>query len=189
MVDTRGPASTWTRCSAASVVYHFPNYKQPSSPRGRGSSPTPAGTAMGAMLELDGALVATFPGVPHGMKVMFGHLGPLVRGTHGGPMSLALVVRWDGRVRTRRAGPGPSGRIGPPVAPLAGQGQVRLRITARAATPEEADKKIEPVAEEILSRWATITSGRLGDHRGRRCPAPEGEGRHPGPCRELHRAS
>src|SRR3712207_1485298 len=40
----------------------------------------------------------------------------------------------------------------PTVAPLAGQGKVRLRITARAATPEEAEKKIEPFAEEILSR-------------------------------------
>jgi nicotinamide-nucleotide amidase len=40
----------------------------------------------------------------------------------------------------------------PTVAPLAGQGKVRLRITTRAGTPEEAEKKIEPVAEEILFR-------------------------------------
>jgi nicotinamide-nucleotide amidase len=40
----------------------------------------------------------------------------------------------------------------PTVAPLASQGKVRLRVTARAATPEEAKEKIEPVAEEILAR-------------------------------------
>ena len=40
----------------------------------------------------------------------------------------------------------------PTVAPLAGQGKVRLRITTRAATTEEAEEKIAPVADEILSR-------------------------------------
>jgi nicotinamide-nucleotide amidase len=38
------------------------------------------------------------------------------------------------------------------VAPLAGQGKVRLRITTRAATQEEAEARIAPVEEEILSR-------------------------------------
>ncbi|MCA1688876.1 MAG: nicotinamide-nucleotide amidohydrolase family protein, partial [Actinobacteria bacterium] len=37
-------------------------------------------------------------------------------------------------------------------APLAGQGKVRLRITTRAATQEEAEEKIAPVEKEILSR-------------------------------------
>jgi len=40
----------------------------------------------------------------------------------------------------------------PTVAPLAGQGRVRLRITTRAATEEEALGKIRPVQEEILDR-------------------------------------
>jgi nicotinamide-nucleotide amidase len=40
----------------------------------------------------------------------------------------------------------------PTVAPLAGQGKVRLRITTRAATPEEAEKRIAPVEREILAR-------------------------------------
>jgi nicotinamide-nucleotide amidase len=40
----------------------------------------------------------------------------------------------------------------PTVAPLAGQGKVRLRITTRAATQEEAEERIAPVEREILSR-------------------------------------
>ena len=40
----------------------------------------------------------------------------------------------------------------PTVAPLAGQGKVRLRITTRAATEGEAEEKIAPVEKEILSR-------------------------------------
>ena len=40
------------------------NYKQALFPEGSKLIPNPVGTAMGAMLELDGALVATFPGVP-----------------------------------------------------------------------------------------------------------------------------
>ncbi len=44
----------------------------------------------------------------------------------------------------------------PTVAPLVGpgevgQGEVHLRLTTRAPTREEADKKMEPVAEEIFS--------------------------------------
>ena len=48
----------------------------------------------------------------------------------------------------------------PTVAPLAGEGKVRLRITTRAATPEEARKKMEPVEREILSRLGRYYFGR-----------------------------
>ena len=33
-----------------------------------------------------------------------------------------------------------------------GRGEVHLRVTTRASTREEAEGKIEPVAEEVLSR-------------------------------------
>src|ERR671915_775317 len=44
------------------------NYKQAIFPEGSELIPNPAGTAMGTLLDLDGALVATFPGVPGEMK-------------------------------------------------------------------------------------------------------------------------
>jgi nicotinamide-nucleotide amidase len=45
----------------------------------------------------------------------------------------------------------------PTVAPLVGpgeigRGEVHVRITTRASTREEAKERVEPVAEEILSR-------------------------------------
>ncbi|HET7271925.1 MAG TPA: nicotinamide-nucleotide amidohydrolase family protein, partial [Rubrobacter sp.] len=40
----------------------------------------------------------------------------------------------------------------PTVAPLAGQGKVRLRITTRAATEREAQEKIAPVEKEVIAR-------------------------------------
>jgi nicotinamide-nucleotide amidase len=47
----------------------------------------------------------------------------------------------------------------PTVAPLAGQGRVRLRITTRAATEEEAQEKITPVEREVISRLSDYYFG------------------------------
>ncbi len=130
------------------------NYKQALFPEGTRLIPNPLGTALGALLEVDGTLFATFPGVPSEMKNMFEEtLEPLVR------------ARSDGAIVSRTlwfAGIGESAlaeRVqdlldaqDPTVAPLAGQGKVRLRITARAATPEQAAQKMEPVEKEILGR-------------------------------------
>ena len=60
---------------------------------------------------------------------------------------------------------------------------MRLRITTRAATPEEAEERIAPVEKEILSRLGdyyfgeddeTLESavGRLLVERGRPSPSP-----------------
>ena len=134
------------------------NYKQALFPEGARLIPTPAGTAMGAMLELDGALVATLPGVPTEMKTMFEEtLEPLIRErTEGAIVSRTLWFVGMGESALAEKVQDLLDASDPTVAPLAGQGKVRLRITARAATPEEAQKKIEPVEEEIL--------GRLGDY-------------------------
>lgn len=130
------------------------NYKQALFPEGTTLIPNPRGTAMGALLEIDGTLFATMPGVPSEMKGMFEEtLAPLIRSRSDG--SIVSKTLWF-------AGLGESAlaeqvqdfldATDPTVAPLAGQGKVRLRITTRAATPEEAEKKIAPIAQEILSR-------------------------------------
>ncbi len=129
-------------------------YKQALFPEGSRLIANPLGTAMGAMLELDGALVATFPGVPSEMKAMFEEtLEPLVRErTEGAIVSRTLWFVGMGESALAEKVQDLLDASDPTVAPLAGQGKVRLRITARAATPEEAQEKIEPVAEEILAR-------------------------------------
>ncbi|HEX2729133.1 MAG TPA: competence/damage-inducible protein A, partial [Rubrobacteraceae bacterium] len=56
------------------------NYKQALFPEGTMLIPNPLGTAPGALLEVDGALFATLPGVPGEMKGMFTEtLAPLIR--------------------------------------------------------------------------------------------------------------
>ena len=130
------------------------NYKQAVFPEGTTLIPNPLGTAPGALLEVDGTLFATLPGVPPEMRRMFEEtLEPLIRARSDG--SIVSKTLWF-------AGIGESAlaeqvqdfldAADPTVAPLAGQGKVRLRITTRAATPEEAEEKIDPVAREILAR-------------------------------------
>ena len=130
------------------------NYKQALFPEGTQLIPNPLGTAMGALLEADGTLFATLPGVPLEMKRMFAEtLEPLIQARSDG--SIVSKTLWF-------AGIGESAlaervqdfldATDPTVAPLAGEGKVRLRVTTRAATQEEAEVKIAPVEKEILSR-------------------------------------
>jgi nicotinamide-nucleotide amidase len=130
------------------------NYKQALFPEGTRLIPNPLGTAMGALLDDDGTLFATLPGVPSEMKRMFEDtLEPLIRARSDG--SIVSKTLWF-------AGIGESAlaeqvqdfldATDPTVAPLAGQGKVRLRITTRAATQREAENKIVPVEQEILAR-------------------------------------
>ena len=137
------------------------NYKQAFFPEGADLIPNPLGTAMGALMELEGALVATFPGVPSEMKVMFEEtLAPLVKErTDGAITSRILHFTGIGESAIAEQVQDLLDASDPTVAPLASQGKVKLRITARGATPEEAEQKIEPVAEEILRRLADYYFG------------------------------
>lgn len=130
------------------------NYKQALFPEGSSLIPNPVGTAMGALLERNGTLFATLPGVPLEMERMFEEtLEPLIKErTEGTIVSRTLHFIGIGESALAEKVQDFLDASDPTVAPLAGQGKVRLRVTARAATPEEAEAKINPVAEEILSR-------------------------------------
>jgi nicotinamide-nucleotide amidase len=130
------------------------NYKQALFPEGTELIPNPLGTAMGALLEADGTLFATLPGVPSEMKRMFEDtLEPLIRDrSEGSIISKTLWFAGIGESALAEQVQDFLDAADPTVAPLAGQGKVRLRITTRAATQEEAEKKIAPVEREILSR-------------------------------------
>jgi nicotinamide-nucleotide amidase len=134
-------------------------YKQALFPEGSKLIANPLGTAMGALLELDGVLFATFPGVPSEMKRMFEDtLEPLIRKRSEGVI-VSLLLRFAGiseeelseKVRDLLDSSDPT--VAPLVGPgEVGRGEVQLRVTARGATRMEAKNKIKPVAEEILSR-------------------------------------
>ena len=130
------------------------NYKQALFPEGTELIPNPLGTAPGALVEWEGTLFATLPGVPSEMKRMFEEtLEPLIRErSDGSIVSKTLHFAGIGESALAEKVQDFLDASDPTVAPLAGQGRVRLRITTRAATEEEAHGKIEPVEREILDR-------------------------------------
>jgi nicotinamide-nucleotide amidase len=139
-------------------------YKQALFPEGSRLVANPSGTAMGALLELDGVLFATFPGVSAEMEGMFeGTLAPLIGERNEGAI-VSLVLRFAGiseeemseEIRDLLEASDPT--VAPLVGPgEVGRGEVHLRVTSRDLTRAKAEGKIEPVAEEILSR--------LGEYR------------------------
>src|SRR5215212_3420280 len=130
------------------------NYKQALFPEGTQLIPNPLGTAMGALLEADGTLFVTLPGVPPEMKRMFEEtLEPLIRArSEGSIISKTLWFAGIGESALAEKVQDFLDAEDPSVAPLAGQGKVRLRITTRAATQEEAEERMAPVEREILAR-------------------------------------
>jgi nicotinamide-nucleotide amidase len=130
------------------------NYKQALFPEETELIPNPLGTAMGALLEAEGTLFATLPGVPSEMRGMFEEtLQPLIRNrSDGSIISRTLWFAGIGESALAEKVQDFLDAADPTVAPLAGQGKVRLRITTRAATQEEAEDRIAPVEEEILVR-------------------------------------
>jgi competence/damage-inducible protein CinA-like protein len=130
------------------------NYKQALFPRGTELIPNPVGTAMGALVEWEGTLFATLPGVPTEMKSMFEEtLEPLIRARSvGSIVSKTLHFAGIGESALVEKVQEFLDATDPTVAPLAGQGKVRLRITTRAATDREAQEKIAPVEKEVIAR-------------------------------------
>ena len=130
------------------------NYKQALFPEGTALIPNPVGTAMGALVEWEGTLFATLPGVPVEMKSMFGEtLEPMIRArSDGSIVSKTLHFAGIGESALAEKVQDFLDANDPTVAPLAGQGRVRLRITTRANTEEEAQEKITPVVKELISR-------------------------------------
>jgi nicotinamide-nucleotide amidase len=133
-------------------------YEQAFFPEGSNLIPNPLGTAMGALLEADGTLFATFPGVPAEMKKMFEEtLEPLIKRQSAGVI-VSLTLRFAGISEEELADEVRDllKATDPVVAPLVGPGEVGvgevdLRVTTRAFTRDEAEKKIEPIVQEILS--------------------------------------
>lgn len=134
-------------------------YKQALFPEGSDLVANPLGTAMGALLELEGTLFTTLPGVPSEMKRMFEEtLEPLI-GKRSEGVIVSRLLRFAGiseeemseKVRDFLDSSDPT--VAPLVGPgEVGRGEVQLRVTARAPTRPEAEDKIGPVAEELLSR-------------------------------------
>lgn len=134
------------------------NMRQAQLPEGASAIPNPNGSAPGVRMELGGGVVYALPGVPHEMQAMVEQsVLPDLLARADAPA--AIVSRtlhtsgmWESAVAESLADlhnrltatPG-----APTLAWLAGKGQTRVRVTAKAETREAAQVLIEPVEAEI----------------------------------------
>jgi nicotinamide-nucleotide amidase len=133
------------------------NLRQADVPEGARYIRPDRGTAPGLAAELpDGARVYAVPGVPEEMvEMMEGTILPELASPSGGGVVRSRVLRCAGigeSALAERVDDLFSGSANPTIAFLASSGEVKVRITAKAATATEADELIEPVAEEVRRR-------------------------------------
>lgn len=130
------------------------NRKQSLQPQGAAILPNPLGTAPGMIWQpRAGLTIFTFPGVPREMYRMWRDTAiPFLKTQGYGQNPIySRSLRFFGVAESALAE-----KVNhlfdsnnPTVAPYAGKGQVRLRISARAANETAAKSLIEPIAREI----------------------------------------
>ena len=131
------------------------NLKQADLPSGA-TSIDPEGTAPGFFLEHDGCVLFCLPGVPWEMRAMLTKVVlPELRGRAGSAaiVTREILVMGLGESKTQeKIGDIVEEQTNPTIAYLAGKGQVRVRLAAKAATESEALALIGPVEDRIRER-------------------------------------
>lgn len=121
------------------------------------------GTAPGLVAERDGKRVYAVPGVPAEMEEMLlGAIVPELRELGGEVTIVSRVLRAVGLAEASVAELLEDlfeGQENPTVAYLASAGEVRVRLTAKAPTGEEAERLIAPVEREIRGRLGEAVYG------------------------------
>ncbi len=148
-----------------------PNLVQADLPEGAEPIDNPAGTAPGIRMPHAGGVAYVLPGVPHEMRAMLdATVLPDLLARAGHPS--AIVTR-----TLRTAGTGESAvaerlaALGeeldaagnPTLSYLAGEGEVRVRLTARADSPAAARALIEPAESEAREALGDAVYGVDGD--------------------------
>ena len=144
------------------------NRRQALIPQGAQVLPNPTGTAPGVIwTPRPGFTVLTFPGVPSEMRAMWlATAAPWLReaGLASGVFASRMLQFWgvsESALAEQMADL--LQQSNPTVAPYAGAGEVKLRITARAETSEGAEQLLQPVEAEIRSRTGVCCFGCDGD--------------------------
>ena len=140
------------------------NRRQAFLPEGAALLPNPTGTAPGMIWSpRPDFTILTFPGVPSEMRAMWeATAAPWLRaaGLAEGVFASRMLHFWGvGESNLAEQMADLLEGTNPTVAPYAGSGEVKLRITARAATAEAAVQLLEPVEAEIRSRTGALCFG------------------------------
>ena len=150
-------AEIQARLSARGRICSPSNRRQAFLPEGAAVLPNPTGTAPGMIWSpVPGFTVLTFPGVPSEMKAMWQQTAaPWLRqsGLAAGVFASRMLRFWgvsESALAEEMADL--LEQANPTVAPYAGAGEVKLRITARAEHQADAEALLLPVEREILRR-------------------------------------
>lgn len=139
------------------------NLKQALVPEGAKILNNPVGTACGIFLEHDNKRYILLPGPPHEFKLMVTEqVLPLLQ-LHNNKkeiiLSRILKMTNIGESAVEKTVKDLLHGQNPTVAPLSKPGQVILRITARANSPEKAKEMITPLEKEIRQRLKDFIFG------------------------------
>ena len=144
------------------------NRRQAFLPEGAALLPNPTGTAPGMIWSpRPGFTILTFPGVPSEMRAMWQATAASwlqATGLAEGVFASRMLRLWgiaESDLAERMADLLEASN--PTVAPYAGSGEVKLRITARAATAAEAQQLLAPVEQEIRARTGRLCFGENED--------------------------
>jgi nicotinamide-nucleotide amidase len=142
------------------------NLRQADVPEGAEVIENERGSAPGLVVRASGATIYALPGVPAEMRQMMRSTVLPRLAAESGPAGIASrQIRSVGMAESRIAELLDDlfhGSTNPTVAYLAGGGEVRVRLTAKAATLGEADALIAPVAEEVRVRLGDVVYS-IGD--------------------------
>lgn len=140
------------------------NRKQALLPKGAELIPNPTGTAPGMLWSpRPGFTLLTFPGVPSEMRAMwFASAAPWLcqAGLRQGVFTSRSLRFWGVPESTLADQVDDLlHQANPTVAPYAGGGEVKLRLTAQAATDTEAQQLLQPLEAEIRRRLGLACFG------------------------------
>ncbi|MEX2457828.1 MAG: competence/damage-inducible protein A [Actinomycetota bacterium] len=148
----------WLRERFAGLGREMPesNLRQALVPAGGRYIVPERGTAPGLICQHEGTRVYAVPGVPAEMKEMLtGGILPELAELAGPATIVSRVLKVTGMAESHLAEALDDlfqGSTNPTVAYLASSGEVKVRLTAKAASRAEADALIEPLAEEVARR-------------------------------------
>lgn len=130
------------------------NRKQALLPQGAAVLPNPGGTAPGILWQpRTGVAILTFPGVPSEMQQMWQETAvPYLKSLgYGREIIYSQTLKFWGIAEAALAEKAAAflNLPNPTVAPYASQGEVKLRVSAKATSPETAQQIIAPVARQL----------------------------------------